>query len=145
MGDIYERAHEVLMWLGEEKDDSSMAMELINHMDKTRHDFALWSNIFLDVDFKLQWEALERLMKRMYWTRVWIAQEVLLGNTCVMCCGVSRAPWNTLRALMGIIGQFPLVGLNNSSSLTTGRETNLAYSLAAVDIKRVQGMTRCPS
>ena len=139
MGDIYERAHEVLIWLGEEKDDSSMAMELINHMGKTRHDVALWSNIFLDVNFKLQWEALDRLMKRTYWTRVWIVQEVLLGKTCVVCCGVSRAPWNILRALMGIIGKFPLVGLSNSSSLTTGRETNLAYSLAAADIKRLQG------
>lgn len=37
--------------------------------------------------------AFAKLMKRAWWSRVWIIQELSLSSEAVVCCGESSAPW----------------------------------------------------
>ncbi|KAF2852567.1 heterokaryon incompatibility, partial [Plenodomus tracheiphilus IPT5] len=63
--DIYEASVNVLRWLGEARDDSHLAMDIIKRVDakkiSNRTTYA---------------SAFENLCSRPYWTRTWILQEV---------------------------------------------------------------------
>jgi hypothetical protein len=99
MGNIYNSAAEVWMWLGEEESDSNLAMELIQRVgsfmeappnSETGH--SCWS-LVSDPTFEPHCEALRLLFDRPYWKRVWIVQEVLLVRWPIICCGTLRAAW----------------------------------------------------
>ncbi|OCK90271.1 HET-domain-containing protein, partial [Cenococcum geophilum 1.58] len=67
MKDIYANADLTLIWLGENADDSDLAMDLVSTIS--------------DEDFQQytpedpSWLALDPLFKRDWWTRMWIVQE----------------------------------------------------------------------
>jgi hypothetical protein len=109
MGEIYNKADAVLMWLGEEKDDSNRAMELVQWLvdigeafvasadvDPRKETIERFVRLFKDSSFDEHWFALKRLFKRPYWTRVWIVQEALLAGQAFLCCGSARASWTRL-------------------------------------------------
>jgi len=110
MAKIFEKAYLTLVWLGEEKEDSSMAMKNIRLLgdiymkldiknsgitEKTFEDildeiesrvgFDLWSqqNILAFVD----------LFDRPWWRRRWIVQEAALAKRVLMMCGGENVPW----------------------------------------------------
>lgn len=100
MSKIYSRARGVVMWLGEEGDDSQLAMDLIRRWGKgvltameTDRDACYKNSLkaclpFIDNPFdKRSLEALGCLLKRDYWRRVWIIQEVVLAKSRIMLCG----------------------------------------------------------
>jgi hypothetical protein len=90
MPQIYTNSACVLMWLGEEEENTGLAFDLIrdapndypvelvrNGNEKSKH-----------------WEALKSLFARPYWSRVWILQEVLLSKgLAIMCCCSFRMHW----------------------------------------------------
>ncbi|KAG7285789.1 hypothetical protein NEMBOFW57_008083 [Staphylotrichum longicolle] len=100
MSKIYSQARGVVMWLGEEGDDSQLAMDLIRRWGKgvstameTDRD-ACYHNALraclplIDNPFdEKSLEALGCLLKRDYWRRVWIIQEVVLAKSRMMLCG----------------------------------------------------------
>lgn len=84
MGKIYSTAACVRIWLGNESDDSSVAMRLVN--DPIRIDEA--SGI-----------ALTKLLRRPYWQRMWVFQEIILARHGIVHCGSAVAPWTKFKAL----------------------------------------------
>jgi ankyrin repeat protein len=72
MSKIYERAFEVLIWLGPEADGSSEGIAAINsgYAAIARHG-----------------RQVQALFERPYWNRLWIIQEVLLSQKSVVLCG----------------------------------------------------------
>jgi len=119
MGNIYKGARPVYIWLGEEMDDSNLAMELIQLLETMTRDIKsgktkketpkLWSDIMRDKSYEQHWPALSKLCNRPYWTRAWIVQEITATDYGILCCGASRASWFPLmilfsnRALSGIV------------------------------------------
>ncbi|KAI0147063.1 heterokaryon incompatibility protein-domain-containing protein [Xylariaceae sp. FL1272] len=99
MGDIYRKADRVLMWLGQEADNSHQAMELLRsfaHVDQLRLE-EFFDRTKSDVT---SWNALEKLFQREYWGRVWILQEIVLSKSTQIVCGMETAPWTCVEHLL---------------------------------------------
>ncbi|KAH6669318.1 heterokaryon incompatibility protein-domain-containing protein [Halenospora varia] len=111
MGAIYSRACHVLMWLGEEADDSSLGMDLLAsigdllfrakqgnfpHNEESKEMLKL----FYDPSFDRKWKAVHHIFHRPYWTRVWIIQEILLSTVAVLFCGTKSLSWQSVYDLV---------------------------------------------
>lgn len=92
MRDIYSKATRVIVWLGDniETDEASEAFNLVigPHRLSYRDDHRdmRWHRS------RRQWRALERLLNRSYWSRVWIIQEFILAKLVEIRCGHQTSP-----------------------------------------------------
>ncbi|KAJ4388180.1 hypothetical protein N0V93_008787 [Gnomoniopsis smithogilvyi] len=103
---IYKSALDVVIWLGEGRDNSDLAIRLIKTLSKfSEENNALSVGRMLSKDPNFlgvgAWRALGQLMNREYWSRVWIMQEIALGNAqSPLLCGQEAATWDDfVRAL----------------------------------------------
>ena len=113
---IYARAGRVLMWLGEEANDSGLAMLLLFFLDfeLSQHDYKLspdykhlFLKLLLDMFDTVNNIALWHLLDRSYWSRVWIVQEVVLAKDATLCCGQWGINFKVILALYELIGFIP--------------------------------------
>ena len=103
MGLVYNKAEEVIAWLGEEEDDSQIAMELIESwatfMAIPNPFEALGNQPFgaamlepikeyvpMALDSRVNL-ALQALGNRLYWTRAWVYQELVFGKNASLKAG----------------------------------------------------------
>lgn len=113
MGEVYKRATDVLVWLGPHQGDSVLAMSFITRIaqlgdathDPSGHEFKFWD---ASVKQRLQntsqesgdadasWAAVVKLMKRAWWRRTWVIQEVMLAKDFTFMCGNSTLDWMSL-------------------------------------------------
>lgn len=105
---IYTLADTVYMWLGEEANDSDLAIKLLGTFGDALPvswgtakdiDLAFWRTTQAPT-LRQHWDALGRLLRREYWSRVWIAQEICLARHAVLCCGGESVPWRTAGRFM---------------------------------------------
>ena len=89
MAEIYSRAKDVLMWLGKEYKQSNVAMEFIPQLKQYEQSEALLSQTT-----RTQWTAFADLIKREYFSRRWVVQEVALANNRYVLCGSKSLPWS---------------------------------------------------
>jgi hypothetical protein len=95
---VYQNAQQVRLWLGRSSpavsaafEDLRVALETqsqqvhLGEIDKT----LLWSAI---ANSKCTWEA---LLRRKWWSRVWIVQESLLNRDAVIRYGEDQLPWES--------------------------------------------------
>ncbi|KAM0454942.1 hypothetical protein ACHAPV_008083 [Trichoderma viride] len=94
MADIYSLAARVVVWLGPAEDDSDLAISTLAYLgaqvETTLDAYRLTSPgaeepLWYDIDCSLpysdaQWKAIECLILRAWFTRVWTAQEIHLAN-----------------------------------------------------------------
>jgi hypothetical protein len=106
MGEVYSRASEVLIWLGDAVGDSDLAMDfmlntssrhsgcpILNRQTADRGDYGAMSCELDPCHWRMEFsEALLQLCSRGYWCRVWILQEVMLAQELTMICGSKRLP-----------------------------------------------------
>jgi hypothetical protein len=102
MGDIYRGASKVLIWLGDDRDDSHLLEPFILRLAMTGR----WGDIdaeFLSlrrlmprlgsygivsrIYFNRYYRALDRLVRRPWFSRVWVIQEFALAEDVKMLCG----------------------------------------------------------
>jgi hypothetical protein len=88
---IYKSASSVHVWLGEEADDSSTAMDLFNALGAppthAPGEKAISYPTFSAEEIERHWSALVALFRRAWWERVWIRQEVALSSVVTLSCG----------------------------------------------------------
>jgi hypothetical protein len=101
MRQIYGQAWAVIAWLGEEERESDKAIQLVRQLaDHWDHEAAH------NLEARLRrnpvslgdgsWYALNELMDRPYWYRLWIIQEIVMGaSSLVVQCGDSSIDWGT--------------------------------------------------
>ncbi|RSL86507.1 hypothetical protein CDV31_016390 [Fusarium ambrosium] len=89
MGDIYKSAHQVVVWLGEAADDSHLVFEYIK--DKANNTFPNFPRP--PAAHRQAWKA---LVRRPWFFRTWVIQEVALSRKAVIMCGEGSAPWKDL-------------------------------------------------
>jgi Heterokaryon incompatibility protein (HET) len=118
MGDIYSIAARVLVWLGEEDDDSKIAVifmekllpkfeAVVRNDNGDVHDFS-YSFSHPDIYHKLGietipmdiWDGLAEFFERRWFLRVWTFQEALLQEKLIIYCGTKRISWRRLEALL---------------------------------------------
>ncbi|OHF04548.1 hypothetical protein CORC01_00019 [Colletotrichum orchidophilum] len=111
MGEIYNKAEQVIVWLGPDDDDTSVAMETIKLLSEGvvmqwhRRLFTTVPGSAADMlrnrpnDSLLtlsQWSALRSLITRSWFTRLWVRQEVALASRIVVLCGYFEADWENV-------------------------------------------------
>ncbi len=87
MGEIYARAKETIIWLGPASVDSDLAMDtvaMINRADLQEPRFS---------ELRDAWRAITSLLRRKWWTRVWVLQEAFLSKQPVAKCGDKEIPF----------------------------------------------------
>lgn len=113
MADIYRHATRVIIWLGPERDDSTLAMQELNALGQTIEvDWATQGVRPLSGDHYNQWfeeplpfeedrkilAAIEVFLDRSWFKRLWIWQEVRLADVgALMMCGGECMLWHTFR------------------------------------------------
>jgi hypothetical protein len=100
MGEIYKAATRTLAWLGEDLEDNGMALTFLEWLSevKDKDDESL-SALHWD-GFKAQASAFRRLVKRRWFFRVWISQEVALSQSIIMMYGHRSFQWSSFVASM---------------------------------------------
>lgn len=93
MGDIYRAASELHVWLGLAADNSDEAMDFMKNPSK-------------DSLTPILEQSLHLLFKRVYWTRLWIVQEIILGPTdkLQLHCGFESVSSAQIHNLYSTIG-----------------------------------------
>lgn len=103
MGDIYARAERTIIWLGKPKDDSDTAITFMRKLARTRWESdrkpkkdegELASRLIeaglRDEKHDRHWKAVDKLLLRPWWTRVWTVQELVLSQNSRFYCGSSN-------------------------------------------------------
>jgi hypothetical protein len=96
MGRIYSAAQSVVVWLGEEADNSAALFDFLNR--STAAGATQRSQTSNQIDSRTFWTSFKRLCQREYWKRVWIVQEVILARKLEILFGDKRMPWATLES-----------------------------------------------
>lgn len=93
MKDVYQKAAEVYVWLGEHDVTSLEAWELVK-------DIVLGPKSRILRARRKQFLALYGFFRRPYWTRIWVIQEVNNGgNAVTVFCGQDTIPWLELEGV----------------------------------------------
>ncbi|ROW07156.1 hypothetical protein VPNG_07321 [Cytospora leucostoma] len=91
MGEIYSNADSVVIWLGEEAQDSDMALSFLKALARCRRNYETGRARVLamaqDPKCLRQWRALSALMRRRWFERAWVLQETVLARKALFCCG----------------------------------------------------------
>ncbi|KAF4624101.1 hypothetical protein G7Y89_g14072 [Cudoniella acicularis] len=96
MRQVYLSSQRVVLWLGEEK-DSSIAMNFLRDMPLQENENAAYTWNPLDIT---KWTACDDLfLKRPYWGRSWILQEVLHDRDVIVYIGLQNLAVEELFAL----------------------------------------------
>ena len=92
---IYSCASNVIIWLGEDSVSSRHAMDLLCSASE-QVDPHTWLSDRLKATFQsdtTQWKSLLSLLKREYWSRVWIRQETAVATNLEIVCGSLSCKW----------------------------------------------------
>ena len=100
MREIYTKAWTPIIWLGEQTEGSDGALDLIltlsNHYSSRDGVSKLTNTLHRNAEHFGQgcWGALNEILCRRYWRRLWILQEAALGrSTTPVLCGDRTLPW----------------------------------------------------
>lgn len=120
MGSIYSAAKRVIIWLGDTDNTSHQAMTFIPvlyhnlclHIESQGIDFIKKTPygkrlegtefIYPAVESSL-WTALEHLLRREWFQRVWVAQEATANSETIVCCGKDQTTWSILSNLLHLL------------------------------------------
>lgn len=94
MPQIYSGAHRVLVWLGAAEHSSDRAMRCLQRaqaLDIPKTLDLLWTTA--------TGAAFANLCQRPYWSRLWVVQELILGQRLELMCGQYEVPWHTMSAV----------------------------------------------
>ncbi|KAF2490269.1 HET-domain-containing protein [Lophium mytilinum] len=117
MASIYRLAERVVVWLGPQADRSRLAMKTLDYigaqLEYTKDNILVPSPTAMELDWfdddalpygSNLWRDVEKLMKRQWFKRLWVWQEVHLANShAVMQCGRDSIPWYRFRRAVNCI------------------------------------------
>ena len=132
MQQIYGAATSVIVWLGEEANGSHEAIEMVKHVAIGVNQFyrenlsmgATYTSYHSLVQSRWpdltdpRWSAYIYLLRRAWFARVWVIQEVALASEAVVVCGADKVGWDDFWLVAreistsGMISYFPPVQTN---------------------------------
>ena len=90
MSRIYGQATSVCIWVGEGDAESKMAFDFIKHEVLRLQDF---DELCENEDASPRWRAMLNVMKRPWFSRRWMVQEIALANKATIYCGKETIAW----------------------------------------------------
>lgn len=127
---IYKRASGVHVWLGDEADDSSTAISILETLGAPpQHapgEKAIRYPSFTDAEVVRHWNALNAFFKRPWWERVWIRQEIALHWNVKISCGTRSCDMTILGPALFMLNYVKSLGVeeflpNSTPNLTVAR------------------------
>lgn len=111
---VYKLAETVIIWLGPNSDGSDLLMTLAKtldlHASKTKTWEQEWESIVVanggpatDL-FRRAYAALEELLARPWFRRVWVLQEVASARSAVILCGAKEVSARTFAQMPALLG-----------------------------------------
>lgn len=154
MAQIYKSAHRVVVWLGDsnEEHNSGLALRTMDYMGKQMiitHDgwsFAApdadephWCEARCPLPFQEdQWVAISSILRRPWFGRVWIIQEIQLANKfAILQCGHDQLLWSRFRNAISCLWVSATSSSWNARSKVTA-SSNVGYG-------RLQNKENLPS
>jgi hypothetical protein len=117
---IYKRASSVQVWLGEEADNSSLAIDLLTTLGvPPKHapgEKTITYPSFTEAEVMRNWDALRALFKRPWWERVWIRQEIALHRVVKVWCGSKTFNMGILPPALFMLAHISSLGFANTTS-----------------------------
>ncbi|KAF7197204.1 Heterokaryon incompatibility protein 6, OR allele [Pseudocercospora fuligena] len=101
MRDIYNNARCVRVWLGVEGDDSSRAMDFILEC----LDLDNFDKLVTDAIASPRWAALSALIRRPWFNRRWIIQEIALAREATVHCGEKIISWDDFASVTRMLSE----------------------------------------
>ena len=147
MSSIYRNAQKVLIWLGEERDDTTQAWSFFddletsfnngfNNYDSDLNDISKWLGPGLNPLGKglparesPVWGAMEALLRSPWFSRIWTFQEIIVAANAVVYCGSHMMPWERFIKLIKwihVCGHSKSVNYLDNEALTAG-EAQMLY------------------
>lgn len=100
MLDIYKRAAQVYIWMGEGIENMDAAISLMTRAKYYMSPDGMGLEGLVDLAQSRwrsdAWKAVAELLQRPWWSRAWIIQEVAYGNDPLVICGHDRFSWELL-------------------------------------------------
>jgi hypothetical protein len=93
MSKIYSQADLVITWLGEARENSTVALKLLTEVYQSVLCGGFDPTLFLRQVSPGEKIALLELLRRSYWKRLWIVQEILLAKDIILLCGNEACKW----------------------------------------------------
>ena len=90
MAEVYSLATSVCVWLGEASEDSNLALNFISRIVNL-DDF---DRLVADRRTPQEWAALSSLMRRTWFSRRWVVQEIALAARATLYCGDAYVDWS---------------------------------------------------
>lgn len=100
MDSIFREAERVLIWLGPAANCSDAAMELVDRMSHLGNIDSLIKQPQAIYD----WLALSTLMRRAWFSRRWVIQEVAFAREALVACGTKRTRWSNFADAVALYG-----------------------------------------
>jgi hypothetical protein len=107
MGRIYTQAIKSIVWLGGKSEDSDLAMDFLTFLQKRRWQFDKGGTVersaFRELrqqQFQAKWKAVENLLLRPWWKRVWTLQEFIVAPKLELFCGNKSIPRSSFKSAM---------------------------------------------
>ncbi|KAK3986028.1 heterokaryon incompatibility protein-domain-containing protein, partial [Cladorrhinum sp. PSN332] len=112
MRNIYQHAARVVVWLGPECSTSSLALSTLAHLGRQLEvtpgcrflpspgcEKPLWHDPHFELPYSAKvWAAIDKLLNRPWFRRVWIVQEIqLAGPGAIVQCGKAKISWHDFR------------------------------------------------
>jgi hypothetical protein len=90
MAEIFANAIKVCIWIGEESDGSALALRFV----KSRLlDLGQLDKLVCDEQADIEWAAVSKLMRRPWFSRRWVIQEIALAQEAVLYVGEETISW----------------------------------------------------
>jgi hypothetical protein len=90
MGNIFSEAEKVIVWLGEEKENSDKAIRFIPSV----LDLDTAPNLATDRRYIEDWDSFFNLLRRPWFSRRWVIQEIAFAQVAWIHCGSKKIPWD---------------------------------------------------
>ncbi|KAI0549974.1 heterokaryon incompatibility protein-domain-containing protein [Xylaria curta] len=98
MRDIYRTASQVVIWLGAKSSSSDCALKFLEYLSKMKErKIYRWTEIGLKQRDEEDWEALDELLARPWWSRAWVLQEAWSATDAILQCGQSIISWDIIK------------------------------------------------
>lgn len=97
MYSIYSKAAVVAVWLGPDSQDSALALDFMSTFLHKACNLEWVRRMIRDHTFSREWRAVDQLLRRSWWKRVWIIQEMVAATEVIFICGLRTVEKDLVR------------------------------------------------
>lgn len=137
MGQIYFCAKEMYIWLGPEADDSAIAMTFIKKVS----DVSQIDQLVKDPRYKPEWAAFAKLIRRKWFNRRWVVQELHFGSRrdAIVHCGTESVRWGIFALAVALFeaNSFQVQGMFGSDGFAFGELQGLGATTLVATTNRM--------